>query len=203
LLAAIEFLQNTMELYTMGENERFLYAIINNEYLRDIVNDTQPKCNSCGNTIHLYERILLDKYIGDELKCLNCHKIKIENDYPKRSIALFSPIKKKCIICEQEFYNSDKYFNKSKFLKNAVYCSLCKKCHSKILSIMHTTRKNKIQSVPCDLSLKDWNDCVIYFENKCAYCGKKRKINARPCDTCKQIWRIYKEKYNTSLRKVQ
>ncbi|MBK5254375.1 MAG: HNH endonuclease [Peptostreptococcaceae bacterium] len=37
-------------------------------------------------------------------------------------------------------------------------------------------RRTRIKGGICNFTYKDWNKCISYFDNKCAYCGKELKL---------------------------
>lgn len=44
------------------------------------------------------------------------------------------------------------------------------------IRILNNTRRYKIRKTICTLSKKQWEESKKYFQNKCAYCGKEKKL---------------------------
>lgn len=155
------------------------------EYIPKAKGRTTYCSRECSYGYHTALRLQREeelKSVKKILVCAICGKEFVDNNIQKkycskkcekkrslqRYIKRYESVVKKCRYCDQEFYPS---FGGEKY-----YCS--SECRLKIKrdlkKIDKQRRKAIIKKVKRTLTAKQWVIAQQYFNNRCAYCGKKR-----------------------------
>lgn len=155
-------------------------------------------CSKCGMELPLtkeYFRPRKDRKSGFRAECKECEKSYNKQDRPnyyfshlskdkmevKGSLKLHSKnrfnrseymkayIKSENGKARFESYKNREWFKESKKRRDKKYKN-SEKGHEKVL-ISNAKRKNQKIGVDANFSIKDWEFCKTFFNNKCAYCG--------------------------------
>lgn len=131
-----------------------------------ILNDKLFYCSKC-------ERILPSYFMKNTNYglCYSCYEEYLKENNPKALVAFWKKLTRKCNRCSEIKSLTDKYFNKCK----SGECGLsrvCKKCYC----FSHNKRKYKKSGLNGTFTIKDWDECKAFFNNRCAYCGKEEKL---------------------------